>query len=156
MKKIICFIFILALAACSGNTKNKNGALINNALLPDTNSVIVFEGTLPCADCQGIKTKLILYQNKIKNQYSTYKLQEIYLGQGNDKTFETVGKWSALKGTIQDPKAIIYQLAVQNDDPEDSDVINYLVVDKNTIKLIDDEMNEFDSKSDYTLTKKQQ
>lgn len=153
MKNIICFIFIFALAACSGNIKNKNASLNNHALLPDTTSVVVFEGTLPCADCGGIKTKLTLYQNKPKNQY-TYSLQEVYLGQGSDKTFETNGIWNALKGTQQDPKAIVYQLSVQNDDPEDSDVINYLVIDKSTIKLIDDEMNEFDSKSNYILTKK--
>ena len=153
MKNIICFIFILALTACSGNIKNKNASLNNLVLPSDTNSVVVFEGTLPCADCGGIKTKLTLYQNKAKNKYA-YSLQEVYLGQGNDKTFETTGIWSALKGTQQDPKAIVYQLAVQNDDPEDPDVINYLVIDKNTIKLIDDEMNEFESKSNYTLTRK--
>lgn len=155
MKNIIYFIFILMLVACSGNKKHKDASLHNPALVPDTNSVIVYEGTLPCADCGGIKTRLTLYQNKSKNQY-TYSLQEVYLGQGSDKTFETKGIWSALKGTQQDPKAIVYQLDVQNDDPEDGDVINYLVVDKSTIKLIDNEMNEFESKSSYTLTRKQE
>ena len=155
MKNFICFIFILALAACSGNTKNRNASLNNQVILSGNNSVIVFEGILPCADCEGVKTTLSLFQNNLKKQY-TYSLQEIYIGQGNDKTFETTGKWIALKGTQQDPNAIVYQLAFQNDDPEDSDAINYLVVDKNTIKLIDDEMNEFDSKLNYTLTRKQQ
>ena len=152
MKNIIWFIFIFVLAGCSGNTKDKNSSLTNRTLLSDNNSIVIYEGTLPCADCEGIKTKLTLYQNKSKNQY-TYKLQEVYLGQGNDKTFETYGKWNALKGTQQDPNAIVFQLSVQNDDPEDGDVVNYLVVDKNTIKQIDDEMNEFESKSNYSLTK---
>ena len=155
MKNIICFIFILTLIACSGNKKTKVASIHNPDLLTDTASVIVYDDTLPCADCEGIKTRLTLYQNKSKNRY-TYSLQEVYLGQGSDKTFETKGIWSALKGTPQDPKAIVYQLDVQNDDPEDGDVINYLVVDKNTIKLIDDEMNEFESKSSYTLTRKEQ
>ena len=153
MKNLICFIFILALAACSGNTKDRSASLNNQVLLPNNNSVTVYEGILPCADCEGIRTTLTLFQNNLKKRY-TYMLQEKYLGQDNDKTFETTGNWSALKGTQQDPNAIVFQLAVQNDDPEDSDVINYLVVDKNTIKLIDEEMNEFESKLNYTLSRK--
>lgn len=153
MKNFIYFIFILALTACSANIKNKNGSSNNQVQLPDNNSVTVFEGTLPCADCNGIKTTLTLFQNKLKNQY-TYRLHEVYLGQNNDKTFDTYGKWIALKGTQEDPKAIVYQLSVQNEDPEDSDVINYLVVNNNTVKLIDDEMNELESKANYTLIRK--
>lgn len=153
MKNLICSIFILALAACSGNTKDRSASLNKQVLLPNNNLVTVYEGILPCADCEGIKTTLTLFQNNLKKQY-TYMLQEKYLGQDNDKTFETTGNWSALKGTQQDPNAIVFQLSIQNDDPEDSDVINYLVVDKNTIKLIDEEMNEFESKLNYTLSKK--
>ena len=153
MKNFTIFIFILALTACSANIKNNNASSNNQIQLPDNNSTTVFEGTLPCADCNGIQTTLTLYQNKSKNQY-TYRLHEVYLGQNNDKTFDTYGKWIALKGTQEDPKAIVYQLSIQNEDPEDSDVVNYLVINKNSIKLIDDEMNEFESKANYTLTKK--
>jgi uncharacterized lipoprotein NlpE involved in copper resistance len=153
MKNILCFIFILALTACSGNSDVKNSSANKQVQLPENNSVTVFEGTLPCADCDGIKTTLTLFQNKPKNQY-TYKLHEVYLGQNNDKAFETYGKWVALKGTQEDPNALVYQLAVQNEDPEDADVINYLIVNKNTIKLLDNEMNEFESKLNYSLTRK--
>ena len=154
MRNLTFFIFIILLTACSGNSNNKNASANNQIHLPDNNSVLVFEGTLPCADCNGIETTLTLYHNKIKNQ-STYKLREVYLYQNNDKTFDTYGNWNALKGTQQDPNAIVYQLAVQNEDPEDPDVINYLVVDKNTLMLIDDEMKEFETKASYTLTKKE-
>jgi copper homeostasis protein (lipoprotein) len=141
------------LTACSSKS-NKNALSDKQLSLPDTNSIIVFEGTLPCADCDGIKTTLTLYHNKIKNQ-TTYKLREVYLYPNNDKTFDTYGNWNALKGTQQDPNAIVYQLAVQNEDPEDSDVINYLVVDKKTLMLIDDEMKEFETKANYKLTRKE-
>ena len=153
MKNIIYIFFILVFTACSGNLKNKNSSSGNQVQLPENNSVTVYEGVLPCADCNGIQTTLTLYQNKLKNQYS-YKLHEVYLGQNNDKTFDTYGKWIALKGTQEDPTAIVYQLSVQNEDPEDSDVINYLVVSKNEIKMIDDEMNTYESKASYTLTRK--
>jgi len=154
MRNIIFFLLIIVLVSCSSNKNNKNTLSNNQVLFADNNSAIVFEGTLPCADCDGIKTTLTLFQNKAKNQYS-YKLHEVYLGQNNEKTFDTYGKWVALKGTQEDPKAVVYQLSVQNDDPEDSDVINYLVVNNNTIKQIDDEMNEFESKANYNLIRKQ-
>ena len=154
MRNIIFFLFIIVLASCSSGKKNKNTLSDNQVQLADNNSVIVFEGSLPCADCIGIKTTLTLFQNKSKNQYS-YKLHEVYLGQNNEKTFDTYGKWIALKGTQEDPKAVVYQLSVQNEDPEDSDVINYLVINNNSIKLIDDEMNEFESKANYILIRKQ-
>ena len=154
MRNIIFFLLIIALTSCSSNKNNKNALSNNQIQFADNNSVIVFEGTLPCADCDGIKTTLTLFQNNSKTQFS-YKLHEVYLGQNNEKTFDTYGKWIALKGTQEDPKAIVYQLSVQNEDPEDSDVINYLVIDKNRIKLIDDEMNEFETKANYTLTRRQ-
>jgi copper homeostasis protein (lipoprotein) len=153
MRNLLNFIFIIALTACSGNIKNKNGSSNNQVQLSDNNSVTVYEGMLPCADCNGIKTTLTLFQNKSKNQY-TYSLHEVYLNQNNDKTFDSYGKWIALKGTQEDPKAIVYQLSIQNEDPEDADVINYLVVNKNEIKLIDDELNAYESKANYTLTRK--
>ena len=143
---------LLALVACNGNSSSKID--IANKTAKNGNSAIgVFTGVLPCADCKGIETTLTLKENKEKNE-RTYTLKEVYLGQGSDKPFETTGKWTIIKGTATDPTAIVYQLSVENDDPEDSDVVNYLIVNNSTIKLIDDEMNEFDSKLNYLLKKK--
>ena len=46
-----------------------------------------YSGTLPCADCSGIKTVLTL------NQDGTYAMSETYLGK-QDKPFEAKGKFS--------------------------------------------------------------
>jgi uncharacterized lipoprotein NlpE involved in copper resistance len=53
-----------------------------------------YQGTLPCADCEGIKTTLIL------NDDLTYKLFTIYLGKSGE-TFQSGGKfeWNE-QGTI--------------------------------------------------------
>lgn len=152
MKRLVYFLFFLVLVACNGNTRNKIDTA-NKTATAGNIALGVFTGMLPCADCEGIETTVTLKENKEKDE-RTYTLKEVYLGQGRDKAFETTGKWTIIKGTPSDPNAIVYQLAVDNDDPEDSDVVNYLVVDNNTIKLIDDEMNEFDSKLNYTLNKK--
>lgn len=48
----------------------------------------VYEGTLPCADCVGINTKLELFQDK------TYRLAELYLtNRPGQKLFEYSGKF---------------------------------------------------------------
>ncbi len=47
-----------------------------------------YKGTLPCADCEGIKTELELKDDK------TYELTETYLGKGDANPFETHGKFT--------------------------------------------------------------
>lgn len=152
MKRLVYILFFLVLVACNGNTGNKIDTA-NKTAIAQNSALGVFTGTLPCADCEGIETTITLKENNKKNE-RTYSLKEVYIGQGSDKSFETTGKWTIIKGTPLDPNAIVYQLAVENDDPEDSDVVNYLVVNNNTLELIDDEMNEFDSKLNYSLNKK--
>src|SRR5215831_4012358 len=40
----------------------------------------VYEGVLPCADCEGIKTELTLYRKAESSDPATYRLSETYLG----------------------------------------------------------------------------
>ncbi|GAM31611.1 copper resistance protein NlpE [Acinetobacter calcoaceticus] len=47
-----------------------------------------YKGTLPCADCEGIKTELELKDDK------TYELTETYLGKGDKNPFETHGTFT--------------------------------------------------------------
>ncbi|WP_151776566.1 copper resistance protein NlpE [Acinetobacter nosocomialis] len=47
-----------------------------------------YKGTLPCADCEGIKTELKLKADK------TYELPETYLRKGDTNTFNTHGKFA--------------------------------------------------------------
>ena len=47
-----------------------------------------YHGTLPCADCEGIKTQLSL------NSDSTYHLTETYLGKGDENPFKSQGRFN--------------------------------------------------------------
>lgn len=47
-----------------------------------------YEGVLPCADCEGIKTELELKTDK------TYELSEEYLGKSGGKKFEVKGTFA--------------------------------------------------------------
>lgn len=66
-----------------------------------------YQGILPCADCEGIKTRLVL------NKDLTYSLKTSYLGK-EDNIFETKGtfKWdkSGSKITLDNPEKQVYQV----------------------------------------------
>jgi len=48
----------------------------------------VFDGTLPCPDCQGIQTKLTL------NADGSYQLDETFAGRVTNNQLSSTGKWS--------------------------------------------------------------
>ncbi|MDA3502190.1 MULTISPECIES: copper resistance protein NlpE [Acinetobacter] len=64
-------------------TVTDNAHTAENAL--DWNGT--YKGVLPCADCEGIETKLELNSDK------TYEIKETYLGKGDGKPFESKGSF---------------------------------------------------------------
>lgn len=111
----------------------------------------VFEGVLPCADCEGIKTELTLYQDVANADNNSYILKETYLGiNTGDTTFTSKGKWDVLKGIKTDKEASVFFL--NYDRPDES--IYYLKEDEATIVMLDKEQNRIQSSLNYTLKKK--
>ena len=62
MKKALFFaVAIFALTSCGNSTQKNNETTVNNDSTAVVNEVSFFgeyEGTLPAADCEGIKTTL--------------------------------------------------------------------------------------------------
>jgi uncharacterized lipoprotein NlpE involved in copper resistance len=113
----------------------------------------IYTGTLPCADCRGIRTELSIYvkgSNRLAG--GTYRLKETHLGtpDGN-QTFESVGQWTLLRGNMADPNATIYQL--NYDQPRD--VRNFLRISDEEIRLLDRQQNEIHSQANLTLRRVQ-
>lgn len=97
----------IGIAACNDPGKQET-AKTDNA--PDTSAVSQpvdmhnaansldlagsYEGTLPCADCEGIKTTLEL------NKDEGFTLREEYLGKKNAMAFNSKGKWVVHENTI--------------------------------------------------------
>lgn len=88
----ILAILMLVITSCNSNRKNteindKNQVIDShtskNAL--DWNGI--YQGTLPCADCEGIKTTITL------NKDLTYSVKEDYLGK-KDGVFESKGTFT--------------------------------------------------------------
>ena len=85
-------ILTLGLAACGSNGSNNKKADMHTS----ENSLDfygVYEGMLPAADAEGIKTKLTLNRDK------TFVLQTQYVGK-SDRVFEESGKFSVKDGSI--------------------------------------------------------
>lgn len=95
----------------------------------------IYRGTLPCADCEGIKTTVYLNRN------NTYKQVQQYLGKDGN-SFETAGtfEWS------KDGSTVILK--------DKKDKIQYFV-GENTLTLLDQSGNKITGNlaSHYILTK---
>ena len=88
MKKVLIFAAaVIALTSCGNSTQKNDETTVANdstAVVEEVGFFGEYEGTLPAADCEGIKTNLVI------NNDSTYTLKSEYIGI-KDGTFETSG-----------------------------------------------------------------
>lgn len=106
----------------------------------------VYIGTLPCADCSGLKIELTLYRENAAQANGIYATQDTYLGT-KGQTRYTKGTWKTIHGIKSDPKAIVYELI-----PDNSAGIRYFqVVDNKRIKMLSKQATEIQSTFNYTL-----
>lgn len=86
---LIVFAIVLSMVSCHSGKKTKS----QNIKATGDNSMItldwdgIYQGILPCADCEGIKTQLILHKDL------TYTLQTQYVGR-KDTVFTEKGKFN--------------------------------------------------------------
>jgi hypothetical protein len=128
----------------------------------DSPIVGTFDGRTPCNDalrelneisgngCQIIKCRLILYQDVKTHEPTTFLLYTVYVGKG-DTRYSNTGKWKMIKGTKNDPGAIVYQL--DSDKPPVS--LAFLKADDNILFFLDKDGNLMvgNSYCSYTLSK---
>lgn len=102
MKKMYLFAAVLMMAALSCESRHNKtaGDEINDAVQAVSNTDTensgyygVYKGTLPCADCGGIKTELQVLSD------GTYKLRSEYLGK-KDAVFEESGVYNIINGNV--------------------------------------------------------
>ncbi len=106
----------------------------------------VFEGTLPCADCDGIRTELTLFL-----QPDTYLLRETYLGGSNaGKTVTSEGSWQAALGLEGEPDATVIQL----DPGKPESMRSFREAGGDRLELLDPSGRRVASKSGTMLTRR--
>ena len=109
-----------------------------------------FAGTIPCADCKGISTELVLNEG-VNGSGRSFTLKQTYMGKPADKNVAvSTGKWFLAKGNNQDPDAIMLQLIPTEGD---TGMLYFVQVSDSEIKLLDRQQGEIKSKHNYSLRK---
>jgi uncharacterized lipoprotein NlpE involved in copper resistance len=96
-----------------------------------------YQGTFPCADCEGIETTLTLNQN------GRYTIARTYKGKGDGKPSTTGGNWRALADGSR----------LELDFDKKDEITQFRAADERHLKLLGRDGQEIESKLNYTLTK---
>jgi len=137
LKKYAVLILLSAtvIASCHSSTNNRQTTDDSSAHsaeevvstdvdTQDVQAILgTYSGTLPCADCGGIQTELIL------NEDSSYKLTKKYVGK-NERAFENSGNW-----TFNEDNKIITLSDIE-------DASDQYKVEKNSLRYLDKEGKE--------------
>lgn len=117
-----------------------------------------FEGRSPCREitevlggvvreeCIKIKWQLILFQDPTTHAPTTYAL-----GGFGWRNPPKTGKWAIVKGTKEDPNAVVYQL-----DPDNAQgFLSFFKADENILLFLDKDRNPLvgNSRFSYTLNR---
>jgi len=103
---------VLALAGCGRDggeaAQDTAPAPPEVVLAPDDGEdfELAWQGVLPCADCEGIQTRLSLRR---EGEETVFELRETYLGAAQGNEFTTTGRWQL--ETADEPGAsAVYRL----------------------------------------------
>ncbi len=110
-----------------------------------------FAGTLPCADCPGIRTELTLHLES--PSAGNYELRETYLDSpsaGREQTFTSAGRWSVPAAAHADQPVTIYQLDGGGNAER---ARSFLRLNDQEIVLLDRAGNRIESELNYVLTR---
>ncbi|MEI9977500.1 MAG: protease inhibitor I42 family protein [Edaphobacter sp.] len=105
-----------------------------------------YSGVMPCADCSGIKTGLTLKRDA-QGAPGEFTMSETYLGRPAAGTLKTSGTWTIVRGDATDKNATVYQLHPSGS----SGGTSYLLVDANTLRLLDGNLGELPASLPHTL-----
>lgn len=135
--------------AIADNVVDQPNADLNEVILEaDASEWLIYEGTIPCADCQGIQMRLKL-ENKSGADDKAYELTETYLGtKDGNRSFQNRGVYQITYGHDNDPAAILITLVDKNNDQR------ILIQEASeNLTILDQEGKVINSKLNYTLQK---
>lgn len=112
--RILLVLIVLALAACGRDAPTQAGAEPAQPGTPADDAAPVDEaferawlGVLPCADCDGIQTRLVL---RGEDGARRYLLEETYLGADSDNVFVQEGEWTEETTELEGVDTTVYRL----------------------------------------------
>ncbi len=102
-----------------------------------------FVGVLPCDDCDGVRTELLLRSD------GTFRLTETYLGRIASRPVVEAGKWTTLRGNARDLDAVVYRINYD----KLTTARNYLLLPDGNVKQVEENQEAFPNALNYTLEK---
>lgn len=106
-----------------------------------------YVGTLPCADCSGLKVQLTMYRENPSQTSGKYDIQNTYLGTKGKPQY-TKGTWKTITGDKTDPKATVFMLTADKGDTQ-----YFFKINENKVKMLSKQLAEIQSPFNYTLVK---
>jgi len=105
-----------------------------------------YSGTLPCADCSGIRTTLTLYTMGNQGAPLLYRMTRTYLGtRDGDRTVEYQGKWSSFSREAD----TVIRIAPNDDEARQS----FRRVESDELLLLDRQEQAIETRQNLTLTR---
>jgi copper homeostasis protein (lipoprotein) len=71
--------------------------------LPAITRIATYAGTLPCTDCSGIETTIVLHPD------GSYRVRELYVGKDAPNVFVSVGRWGYRADSV--PRVTLFAMA---------------------------------------------
>lgn len=143
MKHISILLFSVLLFGCS-SSKSLFG-LKQSEITSGT--WLIYEGSLPCADCSEIKTRLEILID-YSNPEPPFILKQAYIGSNDeDRTSITHGIYGSLKETYRNNDATVYEL--NPDKPNER--MYFLRVNDDTLKMLNRDRKEIKTELNYNL-----
>ncbi|OHV10530.1 copper resistance protein NlpE N-terminal domain-containing protein [Kushneria phosphatilytica] len=123
----------LGLGGCAGTTHSPDQQ-VKEAPVSLTMSD-AWQGVLPCVDCQGLETRLILMRSGVTGLPAGYVIDQQSLnGQQDGPKTSRTGDWTIEKGSLTDPKATIFRL-----DPDTSGApcLSFQLLESGALRALD-------------------
>lgn len=138
-------LFFIITNSCSQSKKPENSSVLGVfvASTPCSKGTKPIPGIPVNADCELMKWNLTLYQDELNKAPATYTLH-CYYGlpkQGTTgfidggKKLDVEGRWTIIKGTNENPNAVIYQLM----DNKTNKTISFLRLNNDLLHLLDND-----------------
>jgi inhibitor of cysteine peptidase len=104
-----------------------------------------YSGMMPCADCSGIRTFLVLNQNS-QGAPINFTMRETYVGRPAAGNRTTAGTWTIVHGDATDKSATVYQLH-----PHGSTAMTSFLKVGDELRMLGGDMTELPASMPHTL-----
>ena len=142
MGRVLFFSILMILTGC-----RSSGPDLSQFASGNEGTWSVYEGTLPCADCSSIKTRLELF-NDPNNVEPPYIMKQAYLGtKDGDQAVIDHGIYRSEAGTFRGAPATFFLL----DPDKEGKQRQFVRTAGDTLILVDRNRNEIRSEQNHTL-----